>query len=173
MNLTRSALKNPAAIIVIVALVMVFGLISVFKLPLQLTPDIEQPQITISSGWRSAAPSEIESVIIEPIENVVKNTQGVTNVTTSIQQGFGNITLTFDVGADMQKAMLDVINNLNQAPPLPLDAIEPIVSAGGGRGGPNTASIMNKTLPGNDATDLGEYQKLFEDVLKHVKNIFK
>ncbi|NQZ82575.1 MAG: efflux RND transporter permease subunit [Colwellia sp.] len=166
MNLTRSALKNPAAIIVIVALVMVFGLISVFKLPLQLTPDIEQPQITISSGWRSAAPSEIESVIIEPIENVVKNTQGVTNVTTSIQQGFGNITLTFDVGADMQKAMLDVINNLNQAPPLPLDAIEPIVSAGGGRGGPNTASLMIKTLPGNDATDLGEYQKLFEDVLK-------
>jgi len=166
MNLTRSALKNPAAIVVIVALVMVFGLISVFKLPIQLTPDIEQPQITISSGWRSAAPSEIESVIIEPIENVVKNTQGVLNVTTSIQQGFGNITLTFDVGNDMQKAMLDVINNLNQAPPLPLDAIEPIVSAGGGRGGPSTASLMIKTLPGNDATDLGEYQKLFEDVLK-------
>ena len=72
MNLTRNALKNPAAVIVIVALVMVFGLMSVFKLPIQLTPDIEQPQITISTGWRSAAPAEMESVIIEPIENVVK-----------------------------------------------------------------------------------------------------
>jgi len=166
MNYTRVALKNPAAIIVIVALVMVFGMMSVFKLPLQLTPDIEQPQISIFTGWRSAAPSELESVIIEPIENVVKNTQGVTKVTTSIGQGFGSITLTFDVGADMQKAMLDVINNLNQAPPLPLDAIEPVVSAGGGRGGPNTASLMIKTLPDNPAEDLGQYQKLIEDVVQ-------
>ncbi|KGJ91927.1 efflux RND transporter permease subunit [Colwellia psychrerythraea] len=166
MNLTRAALKNPAAVIVIVVLVMVFGLMSVFKLPIQLTPDIEQPQINISTGWPSAAPSEMESVIIEPIENVVKNTQGVTKVTTNIQRGFGNITLTFDVGADMQKAMLDVINNLNQAPPIPLDAMDPIVSAGGGRGGPNTASLMIKTLPSNPAQDLGQYQKLIEDVVR-------
>ncbi|PKI14908.1 efflux RND transporter permease subunit [Colwellia sp. 12G3] len=166
MNLTRAALKNPAAVIVIVVLVMVFGLMSVFKLPIQLTPDIEQPQINISTGWPSAAPSEMESVIIEPIENVVKNTQGVTKVTTNIQRGFGNITLTFDVGADMQKAMLDVINNLNQAPPIPLDAMDPIVSAGGGRGGPNTASLMIKTLPSNPAHDLGQYQKLIEDVVR-------
>ncbi|WP_286262970.1 efflux RND transporter permease subunit [Thalassotalea atypica] len=166
MNLTRSALKNPATIIVVVALVMVFGLLSVFKLPIQLTPDIEQPQITISTGWRSAAPEEMESVIIEPIENAVKNTQGVTKVSTGIQRGFGNVTLTFDVGADMQKAMLDVINNLNQAPPLPLDALEPVVSAGGGRGGPQTASLMIKTLPDNLNNDLGLYQKLIEDVVK-------
>ncbi|WP_440875515.1 efflux RND transporter permease subunit [Thalassotalea sp. PLHSN55] len=166
MNFTRTALKNPAAIIVIVALIMVFGLLSVFKLPIQLTPDIEQPQINIFTGWRSAAPAELESVIIEPLENVVKNTQGVTRVTTNIGRGFGNITLTFDVGADMQKAMLDVINNLNQAPPLPLDAIEPVVSAGGGRGGPNTASLMIKTLPDNPIEDLGTYQKLIEDVVK-------
>jgi multidrug efflux pump subunit AcrB len=166
MNLTRAALKNPAAIIVIVALVMVFGMMSVFKLPIQLTPDIEQPQINISTGWPSAAPAEMESVIIEPIENVVKNTQGVTKVTTDIQRGFGNITLTFDVGADMQKAMLDVINNLNQAPPIPLDAMDPIVSAGGGRGGPNTASLMIKTLPSNPTHDLGKYQRLIEDVVR-------
>lgn len=166
MNLTRAALKNPAAVLVIVALVMVFGLMSVFKLPIQLTPDIEQPQINISTGWRSAAPSEMESVIIEPIENVVKNTQGVTKVTTNIRRGFGNITLTFDVGADMQKAMLDVINNLNQAPPIPLDAMDPIVSAGGGRGGPNTASLMIKTLSDNPTQDLGKYQKLIEDVVR-------
>lgn len=166
MNLTRAALKNPAAIIVIVALVMVFGLMSVFKLPIQLTPDIEQPQINISTGWPSAAPSEMESVIIEPIENVVKNTQGVTKVSTNIRRGFGNITLTFDVGADMQKAMLDVINNLNQAPPIPLDAMDPVVSAGGGRGGPNTASLMIKTLPDNPTQDLGKYQKLIEDVVR-------
>lgn len=166
MNLTRSSLKNPAAIAVIAVLLLLFGTIALFKLPIQLTPDIEQPQITISTGWRAAAPEEIESVIIEPIENVVKNTRGVTDVTTSIQRGFGNITLTFDIGSDMQRAMLDVLNNLNQAPPLPLDAIEPTVSAGGGRGGPNAASLLVKPIPGNDLDTLANHQKLIEDVVE-------
>ena len=55
MNLTRSSLKNPASVIVILVLIMLFGMLSIFKLPIQLTPDIEQPQITIFSGWRQAA----------------------------------------------------------------------------------------------------------------------
>lgn len=166
MNLTRNSLKNPAAILVIVALIFVFGIISISKLPIQLTPDIEQPQITISTGWRSASPKELESVIIEPQENVVKNTRGVTDVTTSINSGFGNITLTFDVGTNMQQAMLDVINNLNQAPPLPLDAFEPVVAAGGGRGGPNTASLLVKILDDNPNTDIATYQRVIEDIIE-------
>ncbi|WP_298443934.1 efflux RND transporter permease subunit [uncultured Ferrimonas sp.] len=166
MNLTRTSLKNPAAVLVIVALILVFGLLSVFKLPIQLTPDIEQPQITISTGWRSAAPEELESVIIEPQENVVKNTRGVVDVTTSINSGFGNITLTFDVGTDMQQAMLDVINNLNQAPPLPLDASEPRVGVGGGRDGPNAASLLVRVLPDNPDQEIANYQKLIEDVVE-------
>ena len=166
MNLTRSSLKNPAAIVVIAVLIMLFGIISMLKLPIQLTPDIEQPQISIGTGWRTAAPEELESVIIEPIENAVKNTRGVTDVTTSIQRGFGNITLTFDVGADMQRAMLDVLNNLNQAPPLPLDAFEPTVSAGGGRGGPNAASLLVRPVPGSDLQTMANHQKLIEDVIE-------
>lgn len=166
MNLTRTSLKNPAAIIVIAAIILLFGVVSVLKLPLQLTPDIEQPQISIGTGWRAAAPEEIESVIIEPIENVVKNTRGVTDVTTNIQRGFGSITLTFDVGADMQRAMLDVLNNLNQAPPLPLDAFEPVVSAGGGQGGPNAASLLIRPVPGSTLTTLENHQKLIEDVVE-------
>ena len=170
MNHTRSALKNPAAIIVIVALIMVFGLLSVIKLPLQLTPDIEQPQISIFTGWPNAAPAELESVIIEPIENVVKNTQGVIRVDTSIYQGFGNIALTFDVGTDMQKAMLDVINNLNQVPPLPIDAIEPVVSASGGG---NTATMMIKTLPDNPAQDLDNIKKSLKILSSQDSRVFQ
>lgn len=166
MNLTRSSVKNPAAVLVIVALVFIFGVIAMLKLPIQLTPDIEQPQITISTGWRAAAPEEVESVIIEPQENVVKNTRGVVDVATNIQQGFGNITLTFDVGTNMQQAMLDVINNLNQAPPLPLDVFEPVVATGGGRGGPNAASLLVRPVPGNDLADMANHQALIEDVIE-------
>lgn len=167
MNFTRASIKNPAAILVIALLILAFGVISIIKLPIQLTPDIQQPQINISTGWRAAAPEEIESVIIEPLENVVKNTQGVVNVSTNIQRGFGNISLTFDVGADMQQAMLDVLNNLNQAPPLPLDANEPVVSAAGsGPQAPNAASLLIRPLQGSDIKDITVYQKLIDNVVE-------
>jgi multidrug efflux pump subunit AcrB len=163
MNLVRTAVKNNAATLVIFVILVVLGAISAYTLPLQLVPDIEQPQITISTAWRNAAPAEMEAVIIEPIENAVKSTPGVTKVTSNIQRGSGQITLMFEVGYNMQKAMIDVLNNVNQAPPLPRDAIEPIVSADMG---PNVASLMIKTLPGNETKDLGEYQRLIDDVVK-------
>ena len=165
MNLARTALNNPASVIVTAILILLFGVISLFKLPIQITPDIEQPQISVFTGWRSAAPQEVETVIIEPIENAIKNTRGVIKVETNIQRGFGSVTLTFDVGADMQQATLDVINNLNQAPPLPLDAIEPTVVAGGGQNAPNAASILIRPLPGNQVTDVVQFQQLIEDTV--------
>jgi len=167
MNITRQSLKNPAAVIVMTLLLLVFGGISGLKLPIQLTPDIEQPQITVSSGWRSAAPEEIEAVILEPLENAVKNTPGVIDVSTNINRGFGNIVLTFDVGADMQQAMLNVLNNLNQAPPLPIDAAEPVVSAAGtGQNAPNAASLLIRPIEGSDIDDVTQFQKLIDDVVE-------
>ncbi|MCG7548373.1 MULTISPECIES: efflux RND transporter permease subunit [Pseudoalteromonas] len=172
MNLTRSSLKNPASVIVILALVMVFGLLSIFKLPIQLTPDIEQPQITIFSGWRQAAPEEIESVIIEPLENAVKNTPGALEVDTVINRGNGFISLTFAIGTDMQQAMLDVLTNLNQAPPLPLDALDPVVSAGGGFGGGGgtaAATLLVTPLEAGEqglSFDMAQYQKQIDEIIE-------
>lgn len=164
MNLTRISTKNPAAVIVIVALIMVFGAIALYKLPSQLLPSIEQPQITVSTFWRAAAPQEVEAAIIEPQENVLQNIQGVTDIVTNVRRGSGNITLMFEVGTNMQEAMLEVINNLNQAPPLPLDAGEPRVFQGGGSA--NAASLLVRPLPGNDITDLTVHQKLMDDVVE-------
>jgi len=166
MNLTRISVKNPAAMIVIVALILVFGVISLIKLPIQLLPNIERPTINISTGWRAASPQELESVIIEPQEFVVKNTPGVEDIQTNINQGSGNITLTFAVGTDMQKALLDVINNLNQAPPLPLDATEPVVTSGGAGNGTTAASLLIRPVPGSIINDLSPFQDLIEDVVE-------
>ena len=170
MNITRSSLKNPASVLVILVLIMLFGTISIFKLPIQLTPDIEQPQITIISGWRQAAPEEIESVIIEPLENAVKNTPGALEVNTQINQGQGFINLTFAVGSDMQEAMLNVLNSLNQAPPLPLDAMDPIVTAGGnagpGSGGPTAATLLVVPTESSGHLDMARYQKQIDELIQ-------
>ncbi|WP_440053688.1 efflux RND transporter permease subunit [Pseudoalteromonas sp. T1lg65] len=167
MNLTRSSLKNPASVIVILVLIILFGALSIFKLPIQLTPDIEQPQITIASGWRQAAPEEIESVIIEPLENAVKNTPGALEVNTNINRGNGSITLTFAVGSDMQQAMLDVLTNLNKAPPLPLDASDPVVFAGGGGDQAATLLVTPRNYTANNLDfDMAQFQKQIDEYIE-------
>ncbi|MCL1039559.1 efflux RND transporter permease subunit [Shewanella submarina] len=167
MNLTQTSTRNPAATLVALLLILIFGALAIAKLPIQLLPDISQPQISVFNNWRSAAPQEMESNIIEPQENVLRQVPGVVEMNANIGQGFGSITLTFEVGSDMQAAMINVINALNQTPPRPLDAGEPFINVGGGNGGtPNLASLLIYTLPDNPETDVARYQKLFDDLVE-------
>jgi len=133
------------------------------SLPIQLLPTIEEPRVSIANFWRAAAPEEMEANIVEPQENVLRNTPGLTNINSFISRGRGFVNLTFAVGTDIQEAKLDVINNLTQAPPRPADALEPRVSAGGGPQTPGVASLLLRVLPGNPNAVLSSYQKLIED----------
>ena len=98
MNLTELSTRQWPSVAVAVALVALFGLTSISSLPIQLLPDIEQPQISVSNFWRAAAPEEMEANIIEPQENVLRNTPGVTNINSFIGRGQGFVNLTFAWG---------------------------------------------------------------------------
>ncbi len=163
MNLTDLSTRHWPSVAAAVVLVALFGLTSIAKLPIQLLPNIEEPQVSIANFWRAAAPEEMEANIIEPQENVLKNTPGLTNINSFVSRGAGFVNLTFAVGTDIQTAKLDVINNLTQAPPRPADAIEPQVFAGGGQQTPGAASLLVRVLPSNPNTELASYQKLIED----------
>jgi len=163
MNLTELSTRHWPSVAVVVTLVALFGLASISQLPIQLLPTIEEPQVSIANFWRAAAPEEMEANIIEPQENVLRNTPGVTEINSFISRGAGFVTLNFAIGTVIQEAKLDVINNLTQAPPRPADALEPQVFAGGGRQTPGAASLLIRVLPGNPNTELASYQKLIED----------
>jgi len=166
MNLTDLSTRHWPSVAVAVALVALFGLLSIAALPIQLLPTIEQPQVSIANFWRASAPEEMESSIVEPQENVLRNTPGVTDINSFIARGAGFVTLTFDIGTDIQDAKLDVINNLNQAPPRPADAIEPRVFAGGGQQAPPAASLLIRVLPHNPDKELANYQQLIEEYVE-------
>ncbi len=89
MNLTANALKNPAGVAVVVAIIVFFGAFSLTRLPVQLFPDIERPNISIQTGWRAASPREIESEIIEPIEAVLRGLPGLKEMAAVGQGGTG------------------------------------------------------------------------------------
>lgn len=68
----------------------------------------------------------------------------------------------------MQQALINVINNLNQAPPLPVDAGEPFVFSGAGQNAPNVATLQIYPQPDNPNQDLysPEYQRIFDNVVE-------
>jgi multidrug efflux pump subunit AcrB len=165
MNLTSSALKNPTAVIVAILLVALFGMISLFKLPIQLTPDISQPIISISTGWRAAAPEEMEAEIIERQEDVLKGLQGVESLISTSSQGSGTITLRYRTGVNLERALIDVMSALNQVPNYPPDATEPVISVGGNNTFTAIAWFALKPLEGNSRS-IESYQDYVEEVVQ-------
>ena len=112
MDITKASLKNPAAVAAVVALVVLFGALALQKLPLQLFPDIERPQIFVQTGWRAAAPSEIESEILEPQEEVLQGLAGLEQMDGNANPGGSWINLTFAVGTDIKATLVDILGRL-------------------------------------------------------------
>ena len=69
MDLIKFSIKNPVTIIVSVLIVVLFGFLSLTKLPYQLTPSVTKPEIKITTAWPGATPYEIEREIIEGISH--------------------------------------------------------------------------------------------------------
>ncbi|MBT8135822.1 MAG: efflux RND transporter permease subunit [Gammaproteobacteria bacterium] len=169
MSLTLNSIRNPAGIGVVVAIILFFGLFSLSKLPIQLFPNIDEPQISINTGWRAASPREVESEIVEPLEEVLQGLPGLKELNAGANKGDAWINLTFGLGTDMQKTLIDVISRLNRLQPLPRDANPPQVNLGGGRGGGGANETLTwffvQLLPGT-AGPVEEYQRTIEEILK-------
>lgn len=164
MYLLRLALTNPVAVAVAVLLALLFGAISLSRLPVQLTPEIDRPEIAITTNWRSAAPQEVESEIIEPQEDALRGVPGAVEMLAQARNGAGTITLTFEAGTNLDRALLEVINRLNRVPSYPEDADEPVISTGGGNGRA-IAWFIIKPVNGNQR-DIAGYQDYIEEVVQ-------
>ena len=165
MNLTRPALGNPVAVIVAILLVLLFGVISLLRMPVQMIPNVERPLIEISTSWRAAAPEEIEAEIVEPQEDALRGLPGLELMESSASRGRGSITLTFDVNSSLERSLIEVMNRLNRVPSYPADVDQPVVYAGRGRFGSAIAWFAIRPLPGNDR-DIASYQDFVEEVIQ-------
>ena len=150
MKITRLALSNPVAVIAAILLVVLMGTMAIVSLPIQMIPDVQRPFIQISTGWRSAAPEEVESEIIEPQEDVLRGIPGLEKMESSAARGNANINLMFAVGTDLQRSLIEVINRLNQVPRYPNDVTEPRIFAGQDSFGAQIAWFSLTRVPGNE-----------------------
>ena len=164
MSPTKLALSNPTAGLVAALLIVLFGFLALRALPIQLTPEVERPEITITTTWRGSAPEEVEAEIIEPQEDQLRGLPGMTELLSEAKQGSGKITISFDVDFSLDRALIEVINRLNRVPQYPIEADEPILSTAGGRSRPIAWFIL-KTAEGNE-TPIEEYRDYIEEVVQ-------
>ncbi|HWD49640.1 MAG TPA: efflux RND transporter permease subunit [Rhizomicrobium sp.] len=163
--LTASSIKNPAAVAVGVAVVILFGIFALNALPVQLFPDIDRPQIGIETDWRAETPREVESQIVQPEEDVLQGIPGLQQLEGFAGNGGGYIQLTFALGTDMQSTLVDVVGRLNRLPPLPADAQKPFIQLASTQNANATLLyVFMQKLPGNNR-DVNGYEHFLKDVV--------
>ena len=164
MNLIRASIERPTAVIAAVLMIIIFGLLALERIPIQLTPDVRKPVITVTTYWSGGSPVEVEREIINRQEEVLKGVEGVSRVESQSQDGRGILTLEFEIDNDMNKALLMVSNRLNQISGYPEEANEPLLSTSGLEDNPIAWFIIER-LPGNNRP-LETYGDFIEDVLQ-------
>jgi len=114
MWLTRLALKNPVFILMVSAMLIVLGFVSVNKLSVDLFPDITIPVIRIATFYTGAGPADIEKSITQPIERAVSASPGVDRVESSSKQGVSLISVWFNYGTNLDNAQFEVSQRISQ-----------------------------------------------------------
>jgi HAE1 family hydrophobic/amphiphilic exporter-1 len=133
MKLVDTAIKKPVTVTVGVLLLVLFGFISLYRIPIQLTPNIDLPEISIQTVWRGASPVEVEREIVDVQEDELKNLEGLVEIKSESSDSRAYINLMFEIGTDTDEALLRVSNSLERVEKYPDDVEKPIIKSGGRR----------------------------------------
>jgi multidrug efflux pump len=108
MLLTDVSIKRPVLASVLSLLLIAFGTLSYFNLPLREYPDIDPPVISIETNYRGAAAAVVETRITEPIEQSIAGVEGIDNIESTSVDGRSSINVQFRTGRDIDAAANDV-----------------------------------------------------------------
>ena len=171
MNLITTFVNNPVKVSVGVILLLMFGILSVFTMPMQLTPEVEVPTLTIETAWPGASPEEVEKQIVHEQEEQLKSVEGVRKMTSESMDSMGRITLEFPVGIDVSEALLKVNTKLAQVPSYPEDVDEPVINTSNAANRPIAWLILSERMPSRAEKDefVGKNPDL-KDVIERAYN---
>src|SRR3954453_22506476 len=143
--------QNPVKVRVGVILVLLFGILAMFRMPMQLTPEVEIPTLTIETAWPGASPQEVEQKIVQEQEEQLKSVEGVRKISSESMDSMGRVTLEFPVGANMQEALIKVNTKLAQVPSYPEDAKEPVINTSNASDRPIAWFILSQRVPPHES----------------------
>ena len=119
---------HPNAANLLMVLMVIFGIFALTRINTQFFPSVATDTIRISVSWPGASAEDVETNILEIVEPAVHYLDGVKEMTSYAREGSASISLDFERGADMQKALSDVEAAVSGITNLPDDAETPDVS---------------------------------------------
>lgn len=127
--LIDAALSHSRSVLTGLVLLLIGGVIAYNGMPKESDPDVNIPIIYVSLSLEGISPEDAERLLLRPMEQELKQVEGVKEMSSTAYQGGGNVTLEFDAGFDADKALEDVRAKVDLAKPeLPDEADEPSVN---------------------------------------------
>lgn len=158
MKLSKVSIQRPVTTVMVVFIVILLGIVSIGRLPVDLLPSFELPYALVMTSYNGAGPQEIESLITKPLEATVGTVSNLKNITSTSSNGSSMIFVEFNDGTDMDVAMLNMREKIDMIKDfLPEDAEDPMVMALD----PNMMPIMEIGISGNE--DLVKLKQIVED----------
>lgn len=128
MSLYGSAVKRPIMTTLCFVAVVIMGLFSLSKLPIDLFPDIETNSIMVMTSYAGASAQDIEQNVTRPLENVLNSVENLKHITSNSRENISVITLEFEYGKDIDVITNDVRDKLDMvASQLPDEVENPII----------------------------------------------
>jgi HAE1 family hydrophobic/amphiphilic exporter-1 len=128
MTLIQFCIRYPVTTAVGVLLLILFGSIALFQLPIQLTPNINSPQLAVITEWPGASPFEVEREIVKKQEEQLKSIEGLVSMRSESYDSQGVVILRFQLGTDKESALVKVSNRLTQVESYPREVKQPVIS---------------------------------------------
>ena len=160
MRMIEFSLKRRVTVSMCAVALLIFGVVSYTRLPINLLPDISYPSLTVETRFPGAAPGEVETLVTRPVEEAVGVVSGVKRLTSISRPGLSQVTMEFDWGRNMDFAALDVRQKLDLVT-LPREIEKPVLL----RFDPANDPVV-RLYVSSPTADLYQLRYVAEEVLK-------
>ncbi|TCS95689.1 efflux RND transporter permease subunit [Hazenella coriacea] len=158
--LTRFSLKNIAAIVIIVLLVLGGGLYTATQLKMEAMPDVNVPVVVALTPYPGASPEDIDKKVTQPIEKALQGIKGAQKVTSVTADSTSVVVVEFDFETDLDKAQQEMQESIRRLQ-LPDQAMETLYN----RFGFNTLPMMSLAVT-SEKKNAAEIERWVNDVAK-------
>ncbi|MBN8705416.1 MAG: efflux RND transporter permease subunit [Bacteroidetes bacterium] len=170
-NLSSVFIDRPVLATVLSITIVLFGIIGYLFLGVREYPSVDPPVISVSTTYPGANADVIESQITEPLEESINGIQGIRTLTSSSRDGASNITVEFEVGANMEAAANDVRDRVSRSiRSLPPDVNPPSVTKSDADANPiYTLTVQSTTKSLLELSDIGN--NIFKERLQTIPGV--
>lgn len=123
MSITKFSIEHATAVFVLIVCLIIGGLISYNSLPREAAPDIAIPIVIVSTPYFGVSPTDIESLLTDPMEKELKSLRGIKKMTSTSAESVSLVTLEFDTAVVIDDALQKVREKVDKVKTdLPPDA---------------------------------------------------